>query len=199
MLDFSEMMIHHLADQPVSLGAFSLKSKHLLMMWIASAIVAALVVWAARGRDPIGARLRTGVEAVIELLHRDIVKPALHEDSYAYLPYFLTLFFLILLMNLLGLIPFGSTATGNISVAAGLSVMTFILIQFAGIRRYGFLHHFGNLVPHGIPILIAPFIFLLELLGFFTKCLALCIRLFANMTAGHIVILLFLGMILLFG
>jgi len=102
-------------------------------------------------------------------------------------------------MNLLGLVPFGATATGNISVTAALSLMTLFLIHFFGIREYGFFHHWKNHIPHGVPVLMVPLVFLIEMMGYVTRSIALCIRLFANMTAGHLVILLFLGMILIFG
>jgi F-type H+-transporting ATPase subunit a len=102
-------------------------------------------------------------------------------------------------MNLLGLVPFGATATGNISVTAAMSLTTLVLIHFFGIRQYGFMHHWGNHIPHGVPKVLSPFVFLLEMMGYLTRSIALCIRLFANMTAGHLVILLFLGLILLFG
>lgn len=195
MIDFAELITHHLADSPIArLGPLAL-TKHLLMMWIAGAIALVFTAVAARTRG----KLRTTADFVVSFVKDDIVQPYLHGSTLAYLPYFLTLFIMIFLMNLLGLVPFGATATGNMSVTAGLSVLTFLLIQAAGIHAHGFFHHFGNLVPHGVPMVLAPLIFLLEVMGFVTKSLALCVRLFANMTAGHIVLLLFLGLILLFG
>jgi F-type H+-transporting ATPase subunit a len=195
MIDFAQLISHHLADSPLTQWGPLPVTKHLLMMWIAGAIALVFTTVAARTRG----RLRTTAEFVVSFVKDDIVEPYLHGATPGYLPYFLTLFVMIFLMNLLGLIPFGATATGNISVTAALAILTFFLIHAAGIREHGFFHHFGNLVPHGVPIVLAPLIFLLELMGFFTKALALCVRLFANMTAGHIVLLLFLGLILLFG
>jgi F-type H+-transporting ATPase subunit a len=195
MIDFSELIVHHLADSPVAtLGPVSV-TKHLLMMWIAGAIALVFTATAARSRG----KLRTAADFLVDFVKKDIVQPNLHDHTRAYLPYFLTLFLMIFLMNLLGLVPYGSSATGNFSVTAGLSLLTFITIHLSGIRAHGFVHHFGNLVPPGVPVVLAPFMFILEFVGFLTKCLALCVRLFANMTAGHIVLLLFLGMILLFG
>lgn len=193
-MDFSTLIIHHLADAPLArLGAFAY-TKHMLMMTIAGVLTAA-VVFGARA----GGRLRGAVEALVDFIRAEIVDPALGHEGRAFLPYFLTLFLFIIFMNLLGLVPWGASATGNISVTAALSLTTFCLIHFTGIRRHGVLHHFGNMIPHGVPWPLRPFIFLLELSGYFTKSLALCVRLFANMTAGHIVVLVFLGLILLFG
>jgi F-type H+-transporting ATPase subunit a len=104
-------------------------------------------------------------------------------------------FFFILFCNLLGLIPFAATATGNVSVTAALAIMSLIMIQVGGIREHGLKHHLQNLIPHGIPSWLLPIMIPVEIMGQFTKPFALCIRLFANMTAGHIVILSFLSMI----
>ncbi len=193
-MDFSDLIVHHLADAPLALVAGIPFTKHMLMISISALLVAGLV-FAARG----GGRLRLLVEALVDFIWTDIVEPALGAEGRAFLPYFLTLFLFIVVMNLLGMVPWGASATGNISVTAALSLTTFFLIHLTGIRRHGFFHHFGNMVPHGVPWPLRPFIFLLELSGYFTKSLALCVRLFANMTAGHIVILVFLGLILLFG
>jgi F-type H+-transporting ATPase subunit a len=193
-VDFSDLIVHHLADAPLWGRGGAAFTKHMLMISIAGAIVAALVFGARAG-----GRLRTLVEALVDFIWKDIVEPAMGADGRAFLPYFLTLFLFILVMNLLGMVPWGASATGNISVTATLALTTFALIHATGIRRHGFLHHFGNMIPHGVPWFVGLVILPLELLGYFTKSLALCVRLFANMTAGHIVILVFLGLILLFG
>jgi F-type H+-transporting ATPase subunit a len=195
MIDFAELITHHLMDAPLAQWGPVPVTKHLVMMWIAGGIALVFTAAAARTRG----KLRTTADFMVEFVRNDVVEPYLHGDTRRYLPYFLTLFLMIFLMNLLGLVPFGATATGNMSVTAALSILTFFLIHVSGIHQHGFFHHFGNLVPHGVPLVLAPLIFLLEFMGFLTKSLALCIRLFANMTAGHIVLLLFLGMILLFG
>lgn len=205
-LDFSELIVHHLADHPVwtmgymsAGGAGFAVTKHLVMMWVASAIVVGVVLAGAHGQGAFCRKLRSVLDALIVFIRQDIVEPALGHEGRAFLPYFMTLFLFILLMNLLGLVPFGSTATGNISVTAALSLTTLALIHLTGIYKHGFVRHFGNLIPHGVPWWVAPLVFAIELMGYLTKSLALCIRLFANMTAGHLVILLFLGLILLFG
>jgi F-type H+-transporting ATPase subunit a len=167
----------------------------MLMMSLAASLVLVLVLYAANRPG----KLRTFFDFLTVFILEDVVSPALGEDAMLYLPYFLTLFVFIPAMNLMGLFPGAMTPTGNISVTAALSVTTFFLIQGSGIWRHGLLKHFGNLIPHGVPLWVAPLIFAIELMGYFTKCIALCIRLFANMTAGHLVILLFLGLILFFG
>jgi F-type H+-transporting ATPase subunit a len=107
----------------------------------------------------------------------------------------LTVFFFILTCNFIGLIPFGATATGNIAVTATLATISFFVIQLGGIMKNGLFGYFKGLLPHGLPTWLIPIMFIVELLGLFTKPFALAIRLFANMTAGHIVILALLGLI----
>lgn len=199
MIDFSELIVHHLADHPVAQLGPLVITKHMELISLSAGLAAVIVIGAARGRGMFFRRLRTALEAYITFLFVDVIRPALGSDAVRFLPYFLTLFLFLFLMNVLGLIPGSASATGNISVTASLSLLTFGLIHLSGIRRHGLIRHFKNLVPHGVPLVLTPFLFVLEFVGYVTKTLALCIRLFANMTAGHLVILLFLGLILLFG
>lgn len=195
-LDFSEILGHHLVDHRIfSFGETLGFTKHALMILIAAFLAGGVVIAAARTQG----RLRSAVEAFILFIRKDIADPALGDDADFYLPYLLTLFVFILLMNLLGLIPSGATPTGNISVTATLSLLTFLLIHGAGVIRHGPAHHLKNFVPRGVPWWAWPLVWCIEAAGFLTKSIALCIRLFANMTAGHMVILLFLGLILLAG
>ena len=101
-------------------------------------------------------------------------------------------------MNILGLIPFSATATGNINVTATLATVSFIMMQAAGIQKYGLIQYIKNIVPSGVPFWIYPILFPVELLGMLTKSFALAIRLFANMIAGHIVITVLISLIIVF-
>ena len=100
-------------------------------------------------------------------------------------------------MNLLGLIPYGASATGNVSVTAGLAIIAFFMIQISAIRAQGFGHYLAHLTG-GVHWALWPIMIPIEVLGLFTKPFALCIRLFANMTGGHIVILALIGLIFVF-
>jgi F-type H+-transporting ATPase subunit a len=111
------------------------------------------------------------------------------------MPYLLTVFFFILFGNFLGLIPYSATFTSNLAVTATLAVLTFIVTQLGGIRSNGFIGYFKGLIPHGIPSWMLIIMIPVEILGLFTKPFALAIRLFANMVAGHTVILALLGLI----
>ena len=107
-------------------------------------------------------------------------------------------FFFVLLAGLFGLVPYSSTVTGNIAVTAALAGISFIAIQFGGIRSNGFFGYFKGLIPSGMPKWLLIIIIPLEILGLFTKPFALCIRLFANMIAGHVVVLSLIGLIFIF-
>ena len=122
-----------------------------------------------------------------------------------FVPLVLTLFFFILYSNLLGLIPWGATATSNIMVTSALAVIALIVIETAGFIALGPVGYAKTVffLPPGLPTILKPVVLLImapvELIGKFSKIVALAIRLFANMTAGHFVILALIGLILTYG
>lgn len=203
-MDFLHLLEHHLLDHVIVRG-FTLGSiqfnitKHILMMWISAGLLVTSLPLLARSWPVVPTGARNFLEIFVIFIRDQIVLPNTGEEGRKYLPYFFSLFFFILLTNLLGMVPGGSTATGNISVCATLALCTFVLINLAGIREHGFVHHMKNFIPHGLPAWLIPLMFPLELVGLLTKSFALTIRLFANMIAGHIVILAFLSLIFLFG
>ena len=142
-----------------------------------------------------------GIQSLVEMLvgfvRDSIVRPMIGEKHYRhYLPYLLTLFFFIFFCNILGLIPFfpaGANITGNIAVTATLAVITFFITNISGNKHY-WVDIFNT---PGVPawLKVFPLMPLVELVGVFTKPVVLMIRLFANMTAGHIVILGFMVII----
>ena len=202
-MDFVEILEHHLLDHKLKYlftvgGTPIYLTTHALMMIIVSLLLI-LTGFALRLRtERVPTGMANAVEAFIVYIRDEIVRPNLGEAGDAYLPYFLTLFFFILFCNLIGLVPFGATATGNISVTATLAMTTFFMINFSGIREHGVIHYLQTYIPHGLPFWLVPLMFVIEILGLFTKSFALCIRLFANMIAGHIVILGFIGLIFIF-
>ena len=115
-----------------------------------------------------------------------------------FLPYFLSIFFFILFMNLMGLVPFSATATASIFVTGALAVTTFVAMIACGMAVQGPVAFWKNLVPH-VPLPLWPLMFFVELVGLVVKPFALMIRLFANMSGGHMVVLSFMGLIFFFG
>lgn len=116
------------------------------------------------------------------------------------LPLFLTFFTFILFCNLLGLIPIpgiGGTATGNVGVTGALASITFAVMIGGGMIAVGPGKFWKSLVPHGVPAWVSPLMFIIEVIGLVIKAFALTMRLFANMVAGHLVILSFFGLVLI--
>ena len=125
----------------------------------------------------------------------DVVYPEMGKDlGRKFLPYFLSLFFFVLFMNLMGLVPFSATATASIFVTGALALTTFVAMIVCGMVHQGPIAFWKNLVPH-VPLVLWPLMFLVELVGLAVKPFALMIRLFANMSGGHMVVLSFMGLI----
>ncbi len=187
---------------PIEIAGISIDlsiTKHVVFLWVAAVILFVLAVLAARQNTK--SRVPKGwgnvVEVFVKFVRDEIVVPNMGRDGLRYMPYVLTTFFFILIMNLLGLVPWGSSATGNISVTAGLATIAFIMIQVSAIRAQGVKHYLAHLTG-GVPVFLWPIMIPIEILGLFTKPFALCIRLFANMTGGHLVIVSLIGLIFLF-
>ena len=195
--DFGPLGKIHLPEIQVFGIDFSI-TKHVVMMWVVSLMLIVLFSAGLRKRRLVPAGLGNFLEMVVVFIKEEIVEPNLGSEAKRYLPYFLTTFFFILANNLIGLVPFSATATGNISVTAGLALVAFFMIQYGGIRHYGFFKHWRNYIPQGMPFWILPIMIPVEIMGMFIKPIALCIRLFANMTAGHVVILSLLCLIFVF-
>jgi len=170
-------------------------TKHVVMMWVVALFLLALGLVAARVHRQSPGKVGHLIEMAILFIRDEIALPNIGEHGGRFVPYLLTTFLFILFCNLLGLVPYGSTATGNISVTAGLAIMAFAMIQTAGVREYGLVKHLRHLVPQGVPLWLAPIMILVEIFGMLAKPFALCIRLFANMTGGHVVILSLIGLI----
>src|SRR5438067_3220108 len=197
---------------PIHIGKFAIDlspTKHVVMLLLAATICIVLMLMAARahrrsqaeGKAPKG--LANGIEAAILYIRQEVILPNVGPHGDAYVPFILTLFFFILFANLLGLVPYGSTATGNIGVTATLAIVTFFVIEAAGIKAQG-LAYINTIVfwPHDmslamklpITVILTP----IEIIGKFTKPFALAIRLFANMISGHVVLLALVSLIFTF-
>lgn len=199
---------------PIQLGPITLDlspTKHVVMLLIAATLCLVTLLLAARAHKrqhasagkPKG--FANGIEALVLYIRQEVVLPNVGHHGEKYAPFLLTLFFFILFANLLGLIPYGSTATGNIAVTAMLAIITLVAVEVAGMRTLGAAGYMKTVVywpsdqPFVMKALLTPLMTPIELIGKFTKPFALAIRLFANMTAGHIVVLALIGLIFTFG
>lgn len=139
--------------------------------------------------------MQNAIEPVITFVRDDIAKPNLGPKYQKFLPYLLTIFFFILINNLFGLLPGAANVSGNIAFTAMLGIIAFFVILFSTNKHY-WQHIFW--FP-GVPVPVKFLMMPVELLSMFTKPFALIVRLFANMTAGHIIILSFISLIFIFG
>jgi F-type H+-transporting ATPase subunit a len=173
-------------------------TKHVIMMWIASGLLLLMVFGALRRKALIPRGLYNFVELLVHFVRKDIAIANIGaHDAQRFVPYLVSVFFFILFLNLFGLVPFAATATANISVTVALAVFTFLITQYAAIKSMGmggYLAHLTGGVPKSL-FWLWPIMIPVEILGLFTKPFALTIRLFANMVAGHFVILALLGLI----
>ena len=230
-LDIGEVVLHHTADAwtvdfyplgtihlprwpDIHIGGVTLNlspTKHVVYMVIAAVLVFILLRIAARGLER---RQRDGrapggfagaVEAIVLFVRNEIAIANIGQDGAKYAPFILTLFFFILVSNLIGLLPWGATPTGNLAVTGALALLAFAVIEVGGFLKLGpkgYLHTIFPSVPGlsgpgavAMSIGMAP----IEILGKLVKPFALAVRLFGNMTAGHFVILSLFGIIFLFG
>jgi F-type H+-transporting ATPase subunit a len=155
-----------------------------------------------RRKDHAPKGLQSLFEPLIMFIRDDIARPSIGEKRYMrYMPFLLTLFFFIFLNNLMGLIPFfpgGANLTGNIAVTMVLALFTFFITSFSGNKDYW--KHIIN--APGVPWWLkfpVPLMPIVEIVGVITKPFVLMVRLFANMTAGHIIVLGFMSLIFIFG
>jgi F-type H+-transporting ATPase subunit a len=227
-LDLGAMIMHHLVDlaewelpfftlhfpsfEPIHLGPLVLDlspTKHLALLLVAAVLCLLLFISAARSlrrrdADQAPSGWANAVETLVVFFRDDVVRTNIGHGADAYTPYVLTVFFFILVNNLLGLVPFMGSATGNLAVTAALALLTFILVEVSGMRALGPRGYLGTIfyAPRGLnPIATGLMLIIMtpvEFLGKLTKPFALAIRLFANMTAGHTLILSLIGMIFVF-
>lgn len=208
---------HTLASRPADWGFLTpsgwitLLSDQIVMMLVAAALLVLFVpAWVRRrrGDDEVGrhvpARGGNMLETICQYLRKDIAEPMLGEYTDRFIPYIWSVFFFILTVNLLGLLPvaplaalgglhIGGTATANIWVTATLAILTMLMMVVNGIRLGG-KHYFAHFNPG--PWWLAPLLIPVEIIGLISKIFALAVRLFANMVAGHIMLAVLLGFIL---
>lgn len=194
---------HGMAVPGLGAGCLDLSiTKHTVMMWLASLLlIGSLLLWSNRDKTklvPRGAGANLFEMLVLFVRDELAIKNIGKEEGPRYVPFLLTAFFFILFMNLLGLVPWMATATGNLAITAGLAICTFIITQAAGIRAAGLGGYLAHLTG-GVHWSLWPIMVPVEVLGLITKPFALTMRLFANMLAGHIIIFFLLGLIFMLG
>jgi len=210
----ADEIMHHVNDQnswkpipflpaipfsDINIGPISIHiTQHVVMLWIICIFLLTLLIKAFARPTLVPSRLSSTLEPIVFFVRDSLVFPALgRKRSEKWLPFFYTLFFFLLTTNLLGLIPLFPTVTSNLSVTLALAMIVFFATIIQGMYANGFVGFFSAMVPKGIPGPISLFLLLIEVLSLFIRNSVLAIRLFANMVAGHFIIVSLLLLVII--
>jgi F-type H+-transporting ATPase subunit a len=199
--------------EPFHVGGFTIDmspTKHVVFLLLAALLCIGIMIPAATSNERQTAHqghakgFGGAIESIVLYIRNEVILPNVGHHGNAYVPFALTLFFFILFANLLGLVPYGSTATGNIAVTATLALITFVVVEAAGIKAQGpayikTIFYWPSDQPLAVKLPMTLIMTPVEIAGKITKPFALAIRLFANMTAGHVVLLALISLIFTFG
>lgn len=213
----SHVVQHPLVEVPADLGFLTPRGAVTLLSDQITALVAGglllilfvpVLVRRRRGTDPIGRLVPTGfanaLEAICQYLRKSAYEPVLGEHTDRYVKYLWSVFFFVLTLNLLGLLPIpaisslfgihlGGTATGNIWLTATLAILTMLLVIVSGLK-FGGVAYVKHFCPG--PLWLAPILVPVEIIGLVAKGFSLAVRLFANMLAGHVLLGVLIGFVL---
>lgn len=194
-----EILEHHILDHLVNLKIFGLNislTQHTLFMLGISVLLLILIPLFAYFKK---GRFKAFIEMFVEFVQSNIVLPNIGPHGKKFVPFFCTMLIFLLFANYLGMMPEARTITSNISVTAGMAIASFLFIVFLSIKENGVKGFIKSFVPGGVPVWLIPMMFVLEVFSLFIKTFVLAIRLFANMTAGHIILLGLFSFIFLVG
>jgi len=186
-------------------------TNHMLMISVGSIALMIVLPLVIRQRQLIPKGFYNIIETICVFIREDVSRPFLKGHTDRYIGYLWSIFFFILTLNLLGMVPFNAVigifigkqnhlsgaATGNLYVTGAMATFAFLLFHAAGIYEKGFVKYFATLSPK-VPWPMMPFMFLMELISSFVRLFSLAIRLFANILAGHILLAVLLGFIIMF-
>lgn len=177
---------------PLQLGGYDVSfTQSSLWMCLAVAAATLLMTLTVRGKSVIPGRWQNVAESLYEFVN-GIVHEHLGHEGRKYFPLVFSIFMLVLMGNLLGMVPYSFTFTSHIIVTGALALFVFLLATLIGLFRHG-LHFFTLFLPAGIPIVLAPLIAVIEVISYLSRPISLSVRLFANMTAGHTILKVFAG------
>ncbi|MCL2024653.1 MAG: F0F1 ATP synthase subunit A [Coriobacteriia bacterium] len=164
-----------------------------LFWWIISVTIFLLVMFAWKKRASIVPRGRfvNAMDFLWEFIRKGVVETIISHNARQHLPFISTIFFLLLVNNYVGVFPSAKAPNGVISGTLAMSVTVFIYFNYAGIKAKGGLAYFKGIVPHGVPVFVAPIIFIIEVVSFCLRPITQALRLFAAVYAGHILLGIF--------
>ena len=181
---------------PIEIGGVDISFTN-SALWAVIAVVCASLLFILAPRNLIPTRLQSVAESIYELVH-GITHDVLHENARTYFPFVLTLFVFILFANVLGLIPYSFTVTSHYVITLALALVVFIGATIIGFIRNGF-GYLKLFVPSGVPVFLLPLVIVIEIVSYFIRPMSLSIRLFANMMAGHMMLKVMAGFVVMLG
>ncbi|MER3423590.1 MAG: F0F1 ATP synthase subunit A [Nitrospiraceae bacterium] len=161
-------------------------NKAVVMMWVVIAVVTALLIAAASSRRLVPTKLQSVAELLVDFI-RGLILDTMGQDGLRFFPFIATLFLFILFSNLLGLIPGSYTVTSQLVVTAVFALTVYVMSLVVGFLRHG-VKFLGILMPPGTPTWLLPLMIPIELVSQLARPVSLAVRLFANMTAGHVIL-----------
>jgi F-type H+-transporting ATPase subunit a len=183
---------------PLHIGSVNVSfTNSALLMVISVALVTAFLTLSVRGRALVPGRWQSMAEVFYEFV-ANMIRDNVGSEGRKYFPFIFSLFMFVLFGNLLGLVPYSFTYTSHIIVNFGLAATVFIGVTIIGFSRHG-THYLRMFFPHGAPILTAPILIPIELISYLSRPFSLAVRLFANMTVGHIMLKVMGGFVVALG
>lgn len=163
-------------------------------LWMALAVIAStlLLIVAMRPKALVPGRFQNVAEILYDLVNGLLTDAMGKSEARKFFPFVFSVFMIVLMGNMLGMIPYSFTYTSHIIVTASLAIMVFLVSVIVGLCRHG-LHWFSLFLPKGLPFFMAPLVIIIELVSFMSRPISLSVRLFANMLAGHTMMKVFAG------
>ena len=183
---------------PITVGGLDVSFTN-SSLWMAIAVAAAygLMMLGTRHHALVPGRLQSVVELVYEFIAK-MIQDNVGKEGRRYFPFIFTLFVFILFGNMLGMIPGSFTFTSHIAVTFSMALVVFVGVTVIGLARHG-LHFFSYFAPPGAPIYVMPLLVPIEIISYMIRPISLSVRLFVNMTAGHIMLKTFAGFVIAMG
>jgi F-type H+-transporting ATPase subunit a len=177
---------------PIHIGSLDASfTNSSLFMAIAVILITVFLLTSVQSRALVPGRVQSLAELAYEFI-ANMIRTNVGSAGQPYFPFIFSLFFFILLGNMMGMVPYGFTFTSHLAVTLGMAVLIFIGTTIIGFAKHGF-KFFGFFLPHGTPWYVAPLLVPIEILSYFFRPISLALRLFANMTAGHTLLKVFAG------
>ncbi|MFA7275170.1 MAG: F0F1 ATP synthase subunit A [Pseudobdellovibrionaceae bacterium] len=182
---------------PLEVAGINLSFTNSSLWMLIGAVLSSFLLWmASTEKSMIPGRLQMAAEGLYNFVE-GLITENIGGNAKQYFPLVFTLFVMVLVGNLLGMVPYSFTYTSHLAVTASLAILVFLTVLVVGIARHG-THFFSLFVPHGVPAWLLWLVVLIEIVSFISRPITLSVRLFANMVAGHVLMKVIAGFAIMF-